>query len=410
MAEAKTNQVYNLSELRIEPGARKRGSWLAVLIVVFLVLLIGGAVAYYFFMQDKPPVVTEAVARMSNPSQGIVILTASGYVTPRQRATIASKISGRIVDILFEEGMFVEKDQLLATLDDADARNTCQTAEADLQVAQAAIPEYQINLADAERKLERVKSLFKEELISRQDLDTAQAAVDGLRARIAVAKKQIKASQARLNSAYQYLSDHKVKAPFAGIVVSKDAQTGEIVSPGSAGGGFTRTGIATIVDMASLEIEVDVNESYIARVTVGQKVEAVLDAYPDWKIPAKVRTVIPTADRQKATVKVRIIFDELDPRILPDMGVKVSFLNLELANNPEVPQVLIPEEAILNENGKQYVFTIKGDMVEKKAVGTGRRIGNDIEITAGVIEGEKVALGDLASLANGRRVRIGTNE
>src|SRR5262249_22717307 len=151
-------------------------------------------------------------------------------------------------------------------------------------------------------------------------------AVQSYEARIALVKEQIHAAEAKIQVAQQDVDNAIIRAPFAGMVVSKDAQRGEIVSPVSAGGGFTRTGIATIVDMTSLEVEVDVNESYIARVQPGQKVTATLDAYPDWQIPAKVRTIIPTADRQKATVKVRISFDKLDPRILPDMGVKVSFL------------------------------------------------------------------------------------
>jgi RND family efflux transporter MFP subunit len=198
-----------------------------------------------------------------------------------------------------------------------------------------------------------------------------------------------------------------VRAPFGGIVVSKDAQRGEMVSPVSAGGGFTRTGIATIVDMASIEIEVDVNESYIARVKTGQPVTAVLDAYPDWQIPAKVRTVIPTADRQKATVKVRATFDRLDPRILPDMAVKVTFLGEERS----VPagaagRVLVSRAALVEEGGTTAVFVHKDGKVERRAVRLGQVRGNEHEVVAGLSDGDQVVTTGAKQLRDGQSVRV----
>ena len=242
------------------------------------------------------------------------LLNASGYVTPRRRATVAAKITGRVNKIFVEEGMHVQLDQVLATLDEADARARLASAEADREATAAALGDLRVNLANAERELGRMQALRARDLVSQQDHDQARMAVESLRARIALASAQVSAAEARIQIAQQDLDNCTVRAPFAGVVVSKDAQVGEMVSPISAGGGFTRTGIATIVDMESLEIEVDVNESYIARVKPGQPVTAVLDAYADWQIPARVRTVIPTADRQKATVKVRVTFDQLDPR------------------------------------------------------------------------------------------------
>ena len=229
--------------------------------------------------------------------------------------------------------MHVQPGQVLATLDDADARARLTSAGADRDATAAALGDLRVNLANAERELWRMEALRARELVSQQDRDQARMAVDSLRARIELASAQVSAAEARIRVAQQDLDNCTVRAPFAGVVVSKDAQVGEMVSPVSAGGGFTRTGIATIVDMDSLEIEVDVNESYIARVKPGQPVTAVLDAYADWQIPAKVRTVIPTADRQKATVKVRVAFDRLDPRILPDMGVKVTFFGEEASSS-----------------------------------------------------------------------------
>ena len=278
------------------------------------------------------------------------LLNASGYVTPRQRATIAAKITARVNEILVDEGMHVEPGQVLARLDDADARARLASARAERDATAATLGDLLVNLENAERERRRMDELWDRQLVAEQARDQARMAVDSLRARLALAREQVGAAEARVTIAQQDLDNCTVRAPFGGVVVSKDAQRGEMVSPVSAGGGFTRTGLATIVDMGSLEIEVDVNESYIARVSAGQPVTAVLDAYPDWSIPAKVRTVIPTADRQKATVKVRATFDRLDPRILPDMGVKVTFLGEERSAAAAGARVLVPRTAVL-ENG-----------------------------------------------------------
>ena len=240
-----------------------------------------------------------------------------------------------------------------------------------------------------------------------QDLDSATTAVNALRARLRVARRSLEAADAQLAVSAQDLENYTVTAPFAGIAVSKDAQPGEMVSPVSAGGGFTRTGISTIVDMTSLEIEVDVNESHIAKVFPGQPADAVLDAYPDWHIPATVRTIIPTADRQKATVKVRLTFDELDPRILPDMGVKVAFQETVDDESPTAgPQALVPQAAVVKRDGKTVVFVVADSNVERRAVSTGRTVGSDIEVLAGVAVGETVVVSGPDDLKNGDRVRI----
>src|SRR5499427_229146 len=316
----------DLGSLRISDTKRnatkssKRWLWLT-LGAVLLVLLAVGASA---FRERKPQVeVATAVKPATGPTG---VLNASGYITPRRRATIAAKITGRVTSVLFDEGTRVTEGQLLATLDDSDVRRALDSAKADRDSSEAAIKDYEVQLRNADVELRRTQQLVKDGVSTQQALDTATTAADSLRAKIALAKQQVIASEARIREQQQAVDNCTIKAPFAGIVVSKDAQVGEMVSPVSAGGGFTRTGIATIVDMASNEIEVDVNENYIARVKPGQEVTAILDAYPDWKIPCRVRTIIPTADRQKATVKVRISFKKLDPRILPDMGVKVTFL------------------------------------------------------------------------------------
>jgi RND family efflux transporter MFP subunit len=231
--------------------------------------------------------------------------------------------------------------------------------------------------------------------------------VDSLRSKIALTKEQIRAGDARSGVARQDVDNCTVRAPFDGIVVSKDAQRGEMVSPISAGGGFTRTGIATVVDMKSLEVEVDVNESFIARVREGQKVISVLDAYPDWQIPSTVRTVIPTADRQKATVKVRVSFDQLDPRILPDMGVKVAFLSdVPVQKGKTTAKAIIPNSAVRSDGGKQVVLLVQDGKLERRAVNLGAARGNDVEVMAGVAPGDTLVVKGADSLHEGQAVEI----
>jgi RND family efflux transporter MFP subunit len=296
----------------------------------------------------------------------------------------------------------VEEGQVLARLDEADAIAVLRATEAERSVASAALDEVEVRLANARRTLERNRDLGGRGLVSQEALDGAETAVASLEAQDELARRQVAAAERSVEIARQSVENLVIRAPFAGIVVSKDAQPGEMVSPISAGGGFTRTGIATIVDMQSLEIEVDVNESYIARVAPGQRIEAALDAYPDWPIPASVRTVIPTADRQKATVKVRIAFDQIDPRILPDMGIKVSFL--EGAPDTAAAKALVAGEAVRTEGDQRYVFVVKDGRVERRAVRTGRQRGSDVEIEAGLRRGEQVVVRSSKEIRDGSRV------
>jgi RND family efflux transporter MFP subunit len=387
---------------RRDPGRRRR-PW-AFAVGFGVVLLVAAAVI--FIRGDRAPVVEVATVHADRGGRS-ALLNASGYVTPRRRATIAAKITGRVNAIFVEEGMHVQPDQVLATLDDADARARLTSAVADRHATAAALGDLRVNLANAERELSRMEALRARELVSQQDRDQARMAVDSLRARMVLASAQVSAAEARIQVAQQDLDNCTVRAPFAGVVVSKDAQLGEMVSPVSAGGGFTRTGIATVVDMDSLEIEVDVNESYIARVKPGQPATAVLDAYADWQIPASVRTVIPTADRQKATVKVRVAFDRLDPRILPDMGVKVTFFAEEASDAADSgARVLVPRAALRVEGGSPAVFVYHDGRVERRAVGLGQARGDDQEVIAGLSDGEQVVTTGLEELRDGQRVQL----
>jgi RND family efflux transporter MFP subunit len=420
MATPSNSMKQDLSSLRISDTKRTSGGsgrhWIWIVLgAVVLCLVAAGAFA---IRNRKVEVEAVPAAHPANGPAGI--LNASGYVTPRRRATIAAKITGRVTGVFIDEGTRVTEGQLLATLDDSDARRALDSAKADRDSSQAAIADYEVQLRNAEIELRRTQQLVKESVQTQQALDAAVTTADSLRAKIALAKQQVLAAEARIREQQQAVDNCTIRAPFAGIVVSKDAQVGEMVSPISAGGGFTRTGIATIVDLHSNEFEVDVSEAYIAKVSNNQPVNAVLDAYPDWTIPGKVRTVIPTADRQKATVKVRISvtdkdhvhsFDPAkDPRILPDMGVKVSFLETEPkpgTKDTKPPAVaIVPQKAIRQEGDSKYIFVVKGETLERRAVKTGEVRGSDIEILGGIQPDMLVVVNGPNTLRDGLSVQI----
>lgn len=336
-----------LNQLSIDRSAPEPDGWSpwVSLALAVVAAVAGGFVALKFFAPEPPPVVEKPAPTQSAPaassapepttapapaaapvSQDERILNASGYITARRIATVSAEITGRIVEVNVEEGMEVAEGQVLARLDDAVARVNLQLARAQLNAQRAQINNIQASLDEALRVLKRANELNAKSLVSEAELTRAQAQVDALSAQIKSARANAEVSTFEVQRQQERVDDHTIRAPFAGIVTVKNAQTGEIISPGSAGGGFTRTGICTIVDMDSLEIEVDVNEAFIGRVFTGQPVQANLDAYPEWDIPAEVIAIIPTADRAKATVRVRIAILEKDARILPDMGVRVAFL------------------------------------------------------------------------------------
>jgi RND family efflux transporter MFP subunit len=336
------------------------------------------------------------------------VLNASGYVTARRRATISSKVTGKVVEVNVEEGMAVREGQVLARLDDAMPRAALALAEAQAEAARGTMRESEVRLREARLTLQRYNQLMKDGIVTQADVDKAQAEVDSLLARIASAKEQVTVAESQVVLQRTELDNTIIRAPFSGVAISKDAQPGEMVSPVSAGGGFTRTGISTIVDMRSLEIEVDVNESYINRVRSNQEVTAVLDAYPDLQIPARVITTIPSADRQKATVLVRIGFKALDPRILPDMGVKVTFLREpdQEAAPVVAPMALIPKGAVVTENGTTSVWVVSGQTVEKRTVKIGGTDGDRLEVVAGVRAGEQVVVSPPPALVPGVQIVV----
>ena len=399
-----------LSRLKIDRKPERAGSGRWVKWIVLLLLLGGAAVSGWQWSRRERPVEVE-VATVTQRAAGIqaAVLNATGYVTARRRATISSKITGKVVEVNVEEGMAVRKGQVLARLDDSTARAALMLAEAQLHASREAVRDLDVRLDEAETTLKRREQLITDGLIAASDLDQARAEVASIHARTDLARSQIEVAERQLEARQTDLDDTIIRAPFSGIAISKDAQPGEIVSPVSAGGGFTRTGISTVVDMSSLEIEVDVNESYISRVRPSQGVTAVLDAYPDWEIPARVITTVPTADRQTATVLVRIGFEELDPRILPDMGVRITFLREPDATEPSTALeavALIPNAAVFRIEDQSFVLVVTGDRVERRAIGTGGIDGGRIEVTAGLQAGERVVLSPPEGLVDGGLVEI----
>ena len=399
-----------LAALKIErePERRRRGGRLVRWLLLLLVLGGAGFGAWRWATRERPlEVETVAVTERAAGAQATV-LNGTGYVTARRRATVSSKITGKVIEVNVEEGMAVKQGQVLARLDDVTFKASLALAEAQAQAARQAVRENEVRLDEAQTTLKRRSQLVKEGFITQAEVDAAKAQVDSFDARIVASREQVNVAMSQVELEKTNLDNTIIRAPFSGVAISKDAQPGEMVSPVSAGGGFTRTGISTIVDMKSLEIEVDVNESYINRVKPEQEVFAVLDAYPDWQIPARVITMVPTADRQKATVLVRIGFKKLDPRILPDMGVKVNFLrDPEDTETPAArPVNLVPKAAIRTENGQSYAVVVANGTAERRAVKIGGVDGDRIEILTGLSTGEKVVVSPPPALVTGAKVTV----
>ncbi|MEM7355500.1 MAG: efflux RND transporter periplasmic adaptor subunit [Acidobacteriota bacterium] len=404
-----------LKELRID-RTEKAGSSRAGLILLFVLLLLGLAAAGGWWWWNRTTVAEvrlTTVERTSGPAPETAVLDASGYVTARLRATVSSKITGKIVEVLVEEGMSIAKGQLLARLDDADATRQLALAEAQLASARSSLAETEVLLKDARRDVSRLDKLVAGGVSSQAQLDSAEANRDALVARLDLGREQVAVAERQVEVRRQQLEDTFIRAPFAGVAITKNAQPGEMISPVSAGGGFTRTGVCTLVDMGSLEIEVDVNEAYINRVKADQRVLATLDAYPDWKIPASVITTVPTADRQKATVRVRVAFDALDPRILPDMGVKVAFLGDEEPEPTadEAPRLLVPQDAVRRDGEQDIVFLFAGGpggrgTLERRAVRLGGRQSGQVEVEAGLRAGDTVVVAGPETLTDGETVKV----
>jgi len=405
-----------LKELRIDraappPPSTGRGVWIALGLAGTLLVL--GTIGWLAFGRDKGiEVQTADVVAIGNGGAGAnSVLDATGYVVARRMATVSSKITGKVREVLIEEGQRVEAGEVMARLDPIDADAQRDLSASQLASAQSQIAGTQAQLRDAEANAARLGALASQKLVSRAQFEQAVAQRDALRAQVATAQRNAQVARNSLAIASNGVDNTIVRAPFAGVVIAKSAQPGEIVSPLSAGGGFTRTGIGTIVDMDSLEIEVEVGEAFIGRVKPGMPVEATLNAYQDWKIPAEVIAIIPTADRGKATVKVRVALKQKDARIVPEMGVRVSFLEAArpAASNAK-PGVLAPSAALTQRAGKDVAFVMAGEAVQQRSVTLGRTLGDDREVLDGLAGGDVVVLDPPEKLADGSRVRIAREE
>jgi len=398
-----------LRDLRIDrrPGQapRRRRYWpwgLAVLVGL------GGLWA----LAGGGPIAVETVTARSAAEAGPpVLLDASGFVTARRIATVSSRVTGRVDEVLIEEGMRVEEGQVLARLDAADARAQLDLATAQVAASESQLAEAQAQLALAETTLRRQQELLARQLSAPAALDQARADRDARAARLSSLRKAVEVARRQLDLARLGLDHTEVRAPFPGVIVAKAAQPGEMVSPLSAGGGFTRTGIGTLVDMDSLEVNVDVNEAFIGRVQPGMVVQAMLNAYPDWRIPGSVIAIVPTADRTKATVRVRIALDSRDSRIVPDMGVRVAFLQPVAADAPPPSGAFVPESAILagaagegGEAGPAALFVVEDGRARRIEVGLGELLQAERRVSQGLSGGEQVIANPPPELADGDRV------
>jgi len=409
------SQAELLKELRIDKHQRddhRQGPvrWPWIVLAIVLLLVLAGAGAWWAMSHRAIEVQTAtAVSPASDPGAGAV-LQATGYVTARRQATVSAQITGTLTAVLIEEGDHVKKGQVLARLDDSAYKAALDAAKAQAAAAHALVAQYQAQLAQNERDATRQQSLAAQGLVPKQTAEQARTLVDSTRAQLVSQQKQVAAADAQVVEAQVNFDYCVIRAPFDGVITTKDAQVGEIVSPFSAGGGFTRTGIGTIVDMDSLEVDVDVNEAYIGRVKPDMPAEAVLDAYPDWKIPAHVIAIVPAADRGKATVKVRVALEKKDARIVPDMGVRVSFLEQKTANVAQAPKgVLVPAKAIAQRDGRSVVFVVAGGKAQLRAVQPAAQNYGDMKLIPDALQpGDAVVLTPPAALRDGADVRTET--
>jgi RND family efflux transporter MFP subunit len=405
-----------LGELRIDrrpqaAAARSRPLWPWLLVAV---LLLVAAAAAWWLLRPGAAIAVQTATAVAVPARGggsTSVLDATGYVTARRMATVSAKITGRVQEVLIEEGQRVEAGQVLATLEAVDAQAQRALTVSQLAAARTQVAQLRAQLELADKTLARSANLTARGLVSQQQLDQAQSERDALAAGLAYAQRNVEVADASLALADIGIDNTVVRAPFAGVITAKAAQPGEIVSPISAGGGFTRTGIGTIVDMDSLEVQVDVNEAFIGKVQPRQPVEAILNAYPDWRIPGEVIAIVPTADRSKATVKVRIALTEKDPRIVPDMGVRVSFLQVPSEADAQAPAatptgVLVPNEAVVRRDGADAVFVVADGRAALTPVQLGETGSRTTRIASGLAIGEKVVLSPPEQLVDGAAVTL----
>ncbi|HKT42025.1 MAG TPA: efflux RND transporter periplasmic adaptor subunit [Rhodanobacteraceae bacterium] len=398
-----------LHELRIDRAqrdddqSRLRWPWIAGAVIVVLILAGGGTA---FALRGHAATVETRTAVAAASGSDAAVLQATGYVVARRQATISAQIIGTLTQVSVDEGAHVKQGQILARLDPTAYQAQLDSTKAQYAAAQAGVIKARVTLQQDRANAARMDAVVARGYVSKQDAQQANTLVDTDKAALDAAIKQAQAAQDQVRAAQVNVDFTIIRAPFDGVVTDKAAEVGEIVSPYTSGGGGIAGGLATIVDMNSLEVDVDVNEAYISRVVPGMPVEAVLDAYPDWRIPAHVIAIIPSADKSKATVKVRIALDQKDPRIIPQMGVRVSFLEKKDANRKPLPGVLVPKSAIVQRDGKDVVFVVKDGHAERTGVTTGADFSDMKQVTQGLNAGAEVVTTPSADLKDGEKVQV----
>lgn len=385
----------DLSALRIDrsaPPPSGPGRW--PLVAVLAVVLVAAAVFAWTRLAPGGPSVRVGIAEATGGGSATGAgISANGYVVARTKASVSSKILGRLAWIGVTEGSRLREGEIIARLESADY-------EAAALASRANVASVEAQLAQARRDLQRTQALRRDQLVSDADLEGVQTRLEVLTAQLGAARAQ--AELARVN-----VENTNVRAPFAGTVLRKDAEVGEIVAPSSAGGGLTRTAIVTMADLQTLEVEVDVNEAYIAQVRNGQGARITLDAYPDTSFTGRVRQVVPTADRQKATVLVKVAILDRDPRILPEMGAKVVFTAREGAAAVAAPRrVLAPAAAVVRSADGAAVWVLEDGAVRRVSVDVGEARGERLEVRQGLSGGESLVLEPPAGLKDGLKVRV----
>jgi len=349
--------------------------------------------------------VDTATVSLVYPSQTFTLLNASGYVVPQRKAAVAAKVTGRIIALFVEEGSRVKKDQIIARLEADDVAAQRDQAVANLEVSRQNLEQAKAELADAKASFEREKSLLTQEFTTRAAFDAAEARSKKAMAAVSSAEASIRASTAALKAANVALDYTLIRAPFDAIVLTKNADIGDIVTPIGAAAN-AKAAVVTIADLGSLQVEADVSESNLKEIKVGQPTEIQLDAVPDTRFKGEIHMIVPTADRTKATVMVKVKFLAIDQRILPEMSAKVAFLSREVSSDEQKPRLAVSQKALKQQNGTAMVFLVKGSRVNEVKVTKGPQLGDMVEISDGLKAGEKIVINPPGNLKDGSRIKL----